>query len=619
MSEPMSFDEIRAKTLPQVLREQARRLGAETALRDKHLGIWREVSWAGYYQRARDFALVLHRAGLQRGDRIAIASEDTPEWFIADLGAQMLGVEVAGIYPTNPWNELQYIVRHCKAKVVVCGDQEQTDKVLDARDMEGGLPDLQLVICVDPKGMGDYFGDEVRDYEGLMEAAAATGKSDPGLYDWLEGEIDKTETDDVCTLVYTSGTTGPPKGAMLSHANITYATTAFATAVGLKGSRFEAVCYLPLCHVAERCYSMGQHLILGGVVNFAEAIETVSANIREIAPTYFLGVPRIWEKMREDLLFRAQEETNPWRRPFQLALSRIAKLEDRDDASARLESWFWDRMFFANVRRYLGLDQSKVRVSGGGSISPETLRFFKQIGIPVLQGFGLTESCGVSFIQRPDNSGRVGNCGLPVPGTEWKLAEDGEVLIKAPSVFRGYLYDDTATANTMDGDWLLTGDVGREDDNGELAIIDRKKAIIVTSGGKNIAPSEIENALKDSSFIREAIVVGEGRKFIGGLIQIDFDTVGRWASENDLTYTTYKSLAKHPAVYELISGVVDKVNARFARVENVRRFVILDKELDHDDGELTATQKIRRSLIETKFAKELDAIYGEAKAHAIRS
>ncbi|MES2480586.1 MAG: long-chain fatty acid--CoA ligase [Pseudomonadota bacterium] len=617
MHEALNLDTAQDMTLPQMLRWRARHEPAATALREKSLGIWQGISWREYDERARWVAMGLHKLGLRRGDRIAIAAEGVPEWFFADLGAEMVGVEVVGVYPTNPWQELQYIVRHSQAKVVVCGDQEQTDKVLDALRQGEGLPTLAHIVCIDSKGMRHYDRTRVRSFAGLMELGREALEADTGAAQWLDQEIDAASADDINVLIYTSGTTGPPKGAMLSHRNLTFATCQFAQASGLKAGGYEAVCYLPLCHVAERSYSMVLHLVLGGVVNFAESIDTVAVNIREIAPTFFLGVPRIWEKLQQNIVFSTREAGNLWRPVFDLAMRRGRKLVERRAARGgrrslleHAEHGLWHWLLLRNIQRIMGLDRSRVRICGGASVSPETLMFFEILGLQVCQGYGLTESTGMAFVQRPGGASRVGSCGFPLQGTQMRLAEDGEILLRSPGVFKGYLNDDAGTAATLDEEgWLRTGDIGRLDEAGELMIVDRKKAIIITSGGKNIAPSEIENALRDSPYVREAIVVGDGRKYLGGLIQIDFDTVGRWASENDISYSSYKSLAVHPEVNKLVAGVVSEINKRFARVENVRRFVILEKELDHEDGELTATQKIRRSAIERKFARELSIIY----------
>jgi long-chain acyl-CoA synthetase len=545
-----------------------------------------------------------------------------PAWFQADLGAQMVGVQVVGIYPTNPWLELQYIARHCQARVAITGDQEQTDKVLDAMAQGDGLPHLQHLYCIDMKGLRRYAPGRPGSFDELVELGRQHAARDPQAQAWLDAQIDALKPDDVNILVYTSGTTGPPKGAMLTHRNFIYGAHAYAAARGMLDQPFESVCYLPLCHVAERSYSTVLHLITGGCVNFAESIDTVATNIREIAPTFFLGVPRIWEKLQQNFEFRMKDSGWLQRTLYRVGMRRGRLLSDRradskgqPSAIDRLEFACWYALLFRNMQRHMGLNRTHTRMCGGASVSPETLRFFDIIGLTVGQGYGLTESGGLCFVQRPDRPNIAGSCGVALQGTEWRVADDGEIFVRSPGVFQGYLFDDAGTRDVLAADgWLATGDIVETRGEGEVAIVDRKKAIIITSGGKNIAPSEIENALKDSPFVREAIVVGEGQKFLGGLIQIDFDTVGRWAGERNLQYTTYKSLTQLDEVRELIQGVIDEVNTRFARVENIRRFVILEKELDHDDGELTATQKVRRGLIGKKFARELEQIYGTAAA-----
>ncbi|HEY6003058.1 MAG TPA: AMP-binding protein, partial [Anaeromyxobacter sp.] len=352
------------------------------------------------------------------------------------------------------------------------------------------------------------------------------------------------------------------------------------------------------------------------VVDFAESIDTIAADLREIAPTFFIGVPRIYEKLQQSFVFRLDESGRLQRWAFRTAMAVGRRLSDRRQSGAlglreRMIAWLLHLVMFGNVHRHMGLDRSRHRLCAGAAVSPEMLRFFDVIGLPLSQGYGLTESGGVSFLQRPDQR-RIGAAGTALRGVEWRLAEDGEVLLRGPGIFHGYFRDEQGTAATMTPDgWLASGDIAQVLDDDEIAIVDRKKAIIITSGGKNIAPSEIEHALKDSPYVREAIVVGDARKYLGALIQIDFENVGRWARERGLAYTTFKSLTALPEVRALIEEVVADVNARLARVENIRRFALLDKELDHDDGELTATQKVRRSIINTKFAKELVEIYGE--------
>ena len=603
-----------AITVPQLLRQRAVLHGEQLALREKEYGIWNRYSWSHYYETARQVALGLLSLGIKPGDRVAIASEDTPEWFYADLGTQMIGAIAVGIYPTNPWVELQYIVRHSGSRVVVTGDQEQTDKVLDAMANGDGLPALEAIVCVDIKGLQHYCQKQLTSFEKLCDLGKAYALEHPDANANLDRLIGQGSSDDVCIMVYTSGTTGPPKGAMLTHRNLIYAAYTYAEAVKITDKPFESVCYLPLCHVAERCYSEVMQLVLGGTVSFAESIDTVALNIREIAPTFFVGVPRIYEKLQQHFLFKLGE-SGRLRQSFARACFALGRqLSDRRQAGAeslrdRVVYALLYILLFRNIQRHLGFGRSRHRLCAGASISPETLRFFDIIGRPVSQGYGLTESGGVAFIQHGAHH-RLGGCGLPLPKTEWKLDTDGEILLQNPGVFKGYFLDEKAsTASLEPGGWLRTGDIIEIMDNGEITVVDRKKAIIITAGGKNIAPSEIENALKDSEFIKEAIVVGEARKYLGAIIQVDYDTVGRWARDKALPYTNYKSLAQLPEVHELVDRIVNATNKRFARVENIRRFAILEKELDHDDGELTATQKVRRAMIEKKFARELAIIY----------
>jgi long-chain acyl-CoA synthetase len=606
-----------AITIPQLLRQRASMHGDMLALREKEYGIWNPYSWNHYYETARSVALGLLSLGIKPGDRVAIAGENTPEWFYADLGIQMIGAVAVGIYPTNPWVELQYIVRHSGSRVVITGDQEQTDKVLDALANNDGLPALEAIVCIDTKGLRQYRQQQLTSFEKLCQLGQTYALENPEANTTLDCLISQASPDDVSILVYTSGTTGPPKGAMLTHRNLVYAAYMYAGAVGIADKLYDAVSYLPLCHVAERCYGEVTHLVLGGTVSFAESIDTVALNIREIAPTFFVGVPRIYEKLQQGFLFRLGE-SGPLRQRFVKACFAWGrKLSDRRQAetATRLDRFSYALLYllvFRNIQRHLGFARSRHRLCAGASISPETLRFFDIVGRSVSQGYGLTESGGVAFIQTESHH-RLGSCGLPLLHTEWKLDSDGEILLRNPGIFKGYFLDEKAsTASLEPGGWLRTGDIIEVMDNGEIMVVDRKKAIIITAGGKNIAPSEIENALKDSEFIKEAIVVGEAKKYLGAIIQVDFDNVGRWARDSALPYTNYKSLSQLAEVHDLVERIVNETNKRFARVENIRRFAILEKELDHDDGELTATQKVRRAMIEKKFARELAIIYQAA-------
>lgn len=611
-----SLARIAGMTLPQALKHRAESQGAATALREKKFGVWRRTSWREYFQNARHFAIGLYALGFRAGDRLAVASDDTPEWLYADLAAQMIGGACLGIYPTNPWPELQYIVRHSRARIVVCGDQEQTDKVLEARRNEGGLPDLTVVICVDLKGMRHYARENLLSFAEVMDLGA---NREAELGPAIDAALAAGAPDDVAIIVYTSGTTGMPKGALLTHRNMLHTSAAVAEILRLDENSYSVLCYLPLCHVAERSFSTILQLLTGCVVSFAESVDTVVVNLREIAPKGFLGVPRIWEKMQQTVNYRVRDTTPFQRRVFNVCIRLGRSIAVRRLANGGTLAGARDRLLFAalslvcfrSLRRFLGLDHVRAGFCGGASVSPEVLLFFWTLGVPIYQIYGMTESSGVAFMQRPGVTGSGGS-GLAIPGVEVKLAADGELLLRGPSVFKGYLFDEPATERAIEDGWLHTGDIVEIGPDGEARIVDRKKDILITSGGKNITPSLIENALKDSPYIREAILLGDGRHFLAALIQVDLETTGKWAQSRGISYTTYRSLAEQGQVRELVAGEVDRVNQRFARVENVRKFVILTKELDHDDGELTATMKVRRGTIEQKFRAEIAQIYGSA-------
>ncbi len=611
-------------TMPGLLRHRARTTPDQIALREKKRGVWQGTTWQGYFEKARAFALFLKSQGFMPGDKLIIASDGTPEWFFADLAAQSLGGVTVGIYPTNPWPELQYIARHCRAKIAVCGDQEQTDKVLTAMQLEGGLPDMKRVLTVDWKGMRQYtesclmsFSDALTEGS-LLAADAAQVASYEQIIDSLRAEQD-------ALIVYTSGTTGMPKGARLSHRGILSDAWALGQVHGYAGKPMSVVCYLPLCHVAERLMSPVMQLSYGTVVYFAESIDTVTQNLREIGPSFFFGVPRIWEKLQYEILIKSRDARPLAQWAFKKALAIGTPIAERtianngDPVSLRdtFVGWLLRATVFSNLLASIGLDRTWISMTGGASISPSVILFFRAMGVPIYQIYGMTECSGASHAQTKRTS-RLGWCGPALPSiVEQRILPDGELQLRGRIVFNGYLYDEAATAAAFTDGWLSTGDVVELDDaTGQVQIIDRKKAILITSGGKNITPSLIENTLKESLYISEAVLLGDGRHFVAALIQIDLDTVGKWAQERGLAYTTYETLAALEAVKGLINEDVERVNARFSRVENIRKFVILKKQLDHDDGELTATMKVRRNVIEKKFAAEISEIYGPAKEAA---
>jgi long-chain acyl-CoA synthetase len=618
MTKPLAGLNREAATLPGLLRQRARFSPNTLALREKVRGVWRPVTWGEYFEKVCHFAQFLKSRGFGPGDILAVASDGTPEWFYADIAAQALGGATAGVYPTNPWPELRYIVDHCRAKIVLCGDQEQTDKVLEAREKEGGLPHLTDIVTVDWKGMRAYGDEMLWQFDDALRVGAGMEAADPELRKSIEQSIDRLSPGNDAIIVYTSGTTGMPKGARISHGNVIASALSLGDAYGFTGRRLSALCYLPLCHMVERLFSLVVPLVWEAEVSFAESIDTVAQDLVEIAPSYFLGVPRIWEKLQYGVAIRSGE-SRPiarWALNGALALARpIAEraLENGGRYASlvdRLTAWVLDVAVFRNLRAMLGLDRMWMAAVGGAPISTNVVVFFRCIGVPLYQVYGMTETSGLTNVQIPGRV-KLGCAGPSVKGVELRLAEDGELLVRGEMVFQGYLHDSAATERTIVDGWLHTGDIAELDDrSGEIRIVDRKKAVIITSGGKNITPSLIENALRDSMYIDEAILIGDGRKFLSALIQIDYDTVGKWAQNRGLAYTNFASLSQQPEVRDLIAKEVEAVNGRFARVENIRKFVLLRKQLDHDDGETTATMKVRRSVIESKFGPEIEQIYG---------
>ncbi|MCZ2088107.1 MAG: long-chain fatty acid--CoA ligase [Burkholderiales bacterium] len=611
----------RAATLPALLRQRASEHPDRLALRHKDRGIWRRVSWAEYDAQVMHLALFLRARGLGVGDCVAIVGDGSPGWFFADLATQSLGGIAVGIYPTNPWAELQYIVRHCRARVVVCGDQEQVDKVLDALREEGGLPHLELILVVDPKGLRHYEEERLVVLDDAIAEGARLAGAVPEKLLALHADVQALRPEQDAIIVYTSGTTGMPKGARISHRSVITASWRLGQVYGFEGRALSALCYLPLCHVAERLFSTVTQLVWNGVVNFAESIDTVTADLREIAPSYFLGVPRIWEKIQRDIMLASRQSHPLARTAFGWALGRAERLAHAANErpgqclpwQQRLEGHVLQALFFNNLLAGLGLDRMFFAAAGGAPVPAHTTVFFQALGLRVNEVYGMTETCGLINVQRPGST-RLGWAGPPVEGIEQCTGPDGELLVRGDMVFSGYLHDEAATQAAMEGGWLHTGDIAERDAaTGDIRIVDRKKSIIITSGGKNITPSLIENALKESPYIEEAILLGDGRHFLAALIQIDLVTVGHWAQEQGLAYTHYAHLASLPEVHELVDAAVQAVNGRFARVENVRKFVILRKQLDHDDGEVTATMKVRRAAIEKKFRAEIEEIYGPAK------
>lgn len=604
--------ELSVGSLPAKVREIAITSPKKVALREKVFGIWEETTYSGYWEMIQIVGAGLIELGITPGDKVAIHSENRKAWLWTELGAHAIGAVSVGIYPTNPAAEVEYLLHHSETKVLIAEDQEQVDKALQVKDR---LPNLNHIVYIEPRGVVQYDDPELVSWERLLEMGKARLQSEPNL---VNDSVDSIDPESVCSIVYTSGTTGPPKGAMVSHRNLVWVMDHIVEAIaGYEPKSGEILSYLPLCHVAEKLYSEFIALKVEATVNFAESIETVAQDLQEIQPTLFLGVPRIWEKMQAGVMIRMANATRLKKLCYSGGLAVGMKNADRILANGRRGVWgslqhgLFHVLAYRALKDKLGMRHCESAVSGAAPIAPEVLKFFMAIGVPIREGYGMTENTAYTSFNPPGNI-KLGTVGVPNPHCEVKLASDGEILIRHPGVFMGYYKDDALTAITIDsGGWLHTGDVG-EWDGDHFRIIDRMKDIIITSGGKNLSPSEIENKLKVSPFIKEAVVIGDGRKFISALIGIEYDTVSSWALSKGITFTTYRDLSEKKEVLELIEAAVKRVNEDLAQVEQVKKFRMIPKELDQDDGELTATQKVKRSHVEEKFSDLIADVYGAA-------
>nr|WP_039884276.1 AMP-dependent synthetase/ligase [Achromobacter piechaudii] len=596
-------------TLPQMLREQARRQPGAIAIRQKDFGIWKPLTWADYWRRACRVGLGLRALGLGVGGRVAIVSENRVEWLLTQLGAGTVGGVAVGVYSTSPAEEMGYVLEHADVELVVCEDQEQTDKVLQVADR---LPLLRRIVMMETKGLRSYGPAERERIVTYAEVEADGARREASELATLNAVLDSQRLDDTGLMIYTSGSTGKPKGAMLSYRNMRGVAPGIADRLSMD-ARTVHLSYLPLCHVAEQMLSTFVPLYLGSQVNFGESIRTVQEDLREVAPTIFLGVPRIWEKLHASISIKMQEAGRVQRWLYQRALARCAPFLEKSpaqySAGERLTHALWYWLVLRALQNFIGLRRVRVAMTGAAPIPPDVVRYFRNLGVPLLEVYGLTESAGMIFGQHPDRV-KVGTVGEPILGVEWKMGEAGELLVRGDMVFQGYYKNAQATADTVRDGWLHTGDVVAEQD-GRVRIVDRLKDIMITAGGKNLTPSEIENAVKGSPYVKECIVIADGRKFVSALIQLEFDTVGKWAESRRIAFTHFRSLAESAQVRELVQQEVSRANAGLAPVAQIKRFHLLTKELDHDDGEVTATMKVRRASIYRTYAAEIEQLYVE--------
>ncbi len=595
-------------TLPKVFARRCAELGGKTAHREKDYGIWLSYTWQEFWDRARLIGLALRSLGFKRGEVISIISEDNKEWLYFDMGVQCMGGIASGIYTTDSASQLQYLVNDSDSRFLVVENDEQLDKFLTVRKE---LPNLSKVIVLDDDGLHDFKDDQVIFLDQLYAIGRAFEKENPGLFD---AEIARSDPNDTAILVYTSGTTGPPKGAMISHGNIIYSLACGLTAVPSFPDD-EQVCFLPLCHVLERLFSGFAPIVSRATVNFAESPETVFDNVQEVSPHTFVAVPRVWEKIYSRVMILVGDATPLQKWAFRQAVKTGMQKVDAEMAgdpvpsSTALAYKFWNFAVLGNIRRMLGMDRMRRGGSGAAPISPDLLKWYHAIGVPLLEGYGMTESSGIISINtiRDNKNATVGKA---VPGAEIRIARDGEIQYRAGNVFQGYWKRPEKTAETFTEDgWLRTGDVGRLDNEGYLTITGRLKDIIITAGGKNITPAEIENSLKFSPYVSDAVVIGDKRKYLTCLIMIDQENVEKYAQARRVPFSDFRSLCAAPEVVELIGKVVDETNEKFARVEQIKDFRLIDILLTAEDEELTATMKLKRGYVEKKHAGLIDSMY----------
>ncbi len=590
-----------------LFRHRAETLGDKTAMREKKFGIWEATSWRQYGEKAWEIAMGLLFLGLKRGDVCSILSENNKEWFFTDMGIQTSGGVTSGIYTTDASTQVEYLVNNSNSRFLFVENEEQLDKYLVIKER---VPQLEKVIVFNPKGLHEFKDDHMIMLEELYEMGRSFGKEHIDLWDEI---IDSINPEDLTFLIYTSGTTGPPKGAMLSHRNA-------LSSLIMMGEMFqidendEQLCFLPLCHVGERMISISLPMLSCGKINFVEGPDTVPENIREISPTVFIAVPRIWEKFYSTISIQNMDATRFGRWIYDRAIAIGLKVAECK-LSGKKPSLTLNIMFRSarvlvlnNIRRMLGLDRVKFTMCGAAPTSPDLIKWYYALGIEMIELYGQTESGGMVTIN-PIGEARLGSIGKRHPRVEVKLSDEGEILAKGPNIFMGYLNQPEKTAETVVDGWLHTGDVGVVDEDGYFSIVDRMKDIIITAGGKNISPSEIENQLKFSPYITDAVVIGDKRKYLTCLVMIDQENVEKFAQDNDVPYTNFFSLCRNEEIVELIWNETVGVNQKFARVEQIKKIRLIDQLLTADDDELTPTMKLKRKFVNEKYKDLIESMY----------
>jgi long-chain acyl-CoA synthetase len=604
----------REDTFPKLVTLNAERFPQRTAIREKEYGIWQSYTWRDYFEQSRLIALGLASLGFARGDKTAVIGDNRPPLYWSVMATQALGGVPVPLYQDSIEKELAYILDHAEARFAVVEDQEQVDKLLHIKPL---CPRLEYVIYSDQRGMRGYGEPFLLSLGALRERGQRYAQAHAGFF---EAETAKGRADDTAIICYTSGTTGTPKGAMLSHANL-IVTARSAIAFEKLGADEEILSYLPMAWVGDHVFSYAQSIIAGFAANCPESAATVLADLKEIGPTYFFAPPRIWESLLTTVLLRIEDCAWPKRKLVQFFLGLAQAMERHRLSDEPVPAWrrllypIGRLLVYAPLRDNLGMRRVRRAYTAGEAIGPEIFLFFRSLGINVKQLYGMTEASVFVTIQK-DGDVRLDTVGTPVPGVEIRISGDGEVLYRSPGIFQGYYKNAEATRQTVEDGWLHSGDAGFLDGHGHLKIIDRARDVTRLADGTIFPPKYLENKLKFSPYIKEAVCIGQDRPFVTALLNIDLSAVGNWAERRGIAYTSYTDLSQRPEVYELVRAEVDRVNRSLLADEllksaRIRRFLILHKELDPDDEEITRTRKVRRGYVAQKYRALIEALYGD--------
>lgn len=605
-SVPMHQNSI--DTFPKLLRRNAERFGdRKVAMREKEFGIWQEFTWKEYHEHVKYFSLGLVSLGLARGDKVAIIGDNRPEWVWAEVAAQAAGAVSVGLYQDSTLKEVAYVIDHSDSTFVVAEDQEQVDKILDMREQ---LPKLRYIIYTDPRGMRAYQEPDLLDFKEVENYGRELEQREPELY---ERNLAASTAEDLAVICYTSGTTGFPKGAMLSFRNL-LRMAANLMEVDPKLESDEFVSFLPLAWIGEQMMCLSSALLTGFTVNFPEKPETVQENIREVGPSIMFSPPRIWENMTSTVQVKVMDASRlkrmmyNWALPVGYEYANAVFCKQKPSALLLLKHRLAYYLVFRALKDRLGLLRIRTASTGGAALGPDVFKFFNAMGVNLKQIYGQTEISGISCIHREGDI-HFDSVGMPIPETEIRISDSGEILSRSPSVFLGYYKNPEETEKTLAGGWLHSGDAGYFNDGGHLVVIDRVKDVMHLNDGTRFSPQFIENKLKFSPYIKECVCMGDRRDFIAAMLCIDYPNVGKWAENHRISYTTYTDLAAKPEVLELLAKEVEKVNATLPETTRIRRFVLLYKELDADDDELTRTRKVRRQFVGERYRHVIEGIY----------